>query len=335
MPKPSFYLMSQNRSYPCPAPMRLTFAFSVIVAVMLMVSTAHHAEATPKTRVTLNGKSAPVFFNDGDSFRVLAGSLKGSKARLAGFNTLESYGAVHSWGSWTKKELYALAKMGTYNAREGVWVCTSDLSKDTYGRYLWDCPDLVVDQIKKGYAHAMSVTAEPAKPAAVAAQHDAVKNKRGIWAHGVPEYVLTSIHSATERSDDRPSYNRLVSSVDGHSLKWKHRDTYEECDDVCWKPSKADRYKRFAQRWSKHAKVSSWIEAYDDEARQKLADALLDQADAEKLWRDPSHKKAGINAFEEMKTAGWVDAAHSDIKTCMLYVDFRRRFGASRAVCLK
>ena len=335
MSKPSFYLMSQTLPHKHPTRICLSSVLSIIAVMTLMISTPHQVGATPKTRVTLNGKSAPVFFNDGDSFRVLAGSLKGSKARLAGFNTLESYGAVHSWGSWTKKELYALAKMGTYNAREGIWECTSDLSKDTYGRYLWVCPDLVVDQIKKGYAHAMSVTSAPAKPAAVAAQRDAVKNKRGIWAHGVPEYVLTSIHSATERSDDRPSYNRLVSSVDGHSLKWKHRDTYEECYDVCWKPSKADRYQRFAQRWSKHAEVSSWIEAYDDDARLKLATALLDKADTEKLWREPSHKKAGLSAFEEMRSAGWVDAAHSDIETCMLYVDFRRRFGASRAVCLK
>ena len=342
MPKPSSsltpHMLASTRTLYTPSA-RSRSAIDVVVGVVfsvaLMISAPHQSAATPKTRVTLNGKSAPVYFNDGDSFRVLGGSLKGSKARLSGFNTLESYGAVHSWGDWTKKELYALAKMGTYNAREGIWTCTSDLSKDTYGRYLWVCPDLVVDQIKKGYAHAMSVTAEPAKPAAVAAQREAVKNKRGIWAHGVPEYVLTSIHSATERSDGRPSYNRLVSSVDGHSLKVKHRDTYEECEDVCWQPSKADRYQRFAQRWSRHAKVSPWVEGYDAEEREQLITALIDQADSDALWRDPSHRDAGVKAFEEMKSAGWVDAARSELKTCMLYVDFRRRFGASRAVCLK
>ena len=313
----------------------LKYTWGMVVTVMMIICSPLQGESTPKTRVTLNGKTAPVYFNDGDSFRVLAGSLKGSKARLAGFNTLESYGAVHSWGSWTKKELYALAKLGTYHAREGIWSCTSDLSKDTYGRYLWICPDLVIDQIKKGYAHAMSITSEPAELKSVNAQRDAVKHKRGIWAHGVPEYVLTSIHSATERSDDRPSYNRLVSSVDGHSLKWKHHDTYEECQDVCWKPSKSDRYQRFTQRWSQREEVASWIAVYDDEARLKLVSALLDQKETAQLWLDPSHQKPGIKAFEAMKASGWVDAAHADIETCMLYVDFRRRFGASRAVCLK
>ena len=71
----------------------------------------------PQTMVFLNGKAVPVFFNDGDSFRVLSGSMKGSKARLAGFNTLESHGPVHSWGDWTVKEMYVLAKMATLHAR--------------------------------------------------------------------------------------------------------------------------------------------------------------------------------------------------------------------------
>lgn len=291
--------------------------------------------AEPRTRVSLNGKAAPVFFNDGDSFRVLAGELAGSKARLAGFNTLESYGAVHSWGDWTRKELYALAKMGTYNAREGVWSCTSDLSKDTYGRYLWDCPSLVVDQIRRGYAHAMSVTSKPAKPDAVAAQREAVKNRRGIWAHGVPEYVLTSIHSSTERAGDRATYNRLVSSVDGHSLKWKHDEEYKECQDVCWQPSKADRYQRFLNRWAKQAEVKAWVKSYSSEQLTALITGLLDGGDITSAWRESAHQEGGLKAFNRLKNAGWVDAAHSDIKTCMVYVDFRRRFGAARAVCLK
>ncbi|MCB9646031.1 MAG: hypothetical protein H6730_05445 [Deltaproteobacteria bacterium] len=29
------------------------------------------------------------------------------------------------------------------------------------------------------------------------------------------------------------TYNRLVSSVDGHSAKWLHENSYDECQDVC------------------------------------------------------------------------------------------------------
>lgn len=311
--------------------------FSVICALLITLialTLPSISDANPRTRVKLNGKDAPVFFNDGDSFRVLSGDLKGSKARLAGFNTLESYGAVHSWGDWTKKELYALAKMGTYNAREGSWTCTSDLSTDTYGRYLWTCPDLIVDQIKKGLAHTMSVTSEPASAESVAAQRDAVLNKRGIWAHGVPEYVLTSIHSASENNGEYTTYNRLVSSVDGHSLKWKHNEEYKECQDVCWKPSKEDRYKRFAARWAARSEVSSWIGEYSEAERIEAISGALDSGASIKVKSD-DHLSSAKKAFDMMKGEGWVEAAQADIETCMLYVDFRRRFGASRAVCLK
>ena len=53
--------------------------------------------------------------------------------------------------------------MATLNARWGVWHCTSDLSRDGYGRILWDCPDLAVDHLSKGLAHAMNVDDEPAR----------------------------------------------------------------------------------------------------------------------------------------------------------------------------
>jgi hypothetical protein len=46
-------------------------------------------------------------------------------------------------------------------------------------------------------------------------------------------------------------------------------------------------------------------------------------------------KAQADSVFKSMATAGWVEAANSQIKTCMIYVDFRRRFGADRAVCLK
>jgi endonuclease YncB( thermonuclease family) len=287
--------------------------------------------------VTLNGKDYPVFFNDGDSFRVLSGDLKGSKARLGGFNTLESYGPVHSWGDWTTKELYVVAKMGTYNARKGVWDCTSDLAKDTYGRTLWRCEDLSNDQIRKGYAHAMSVTSEPAEASDVAAQREAIQGKRGMWAHGVPEYVLTSLHSASEGGGkDGKTYNRLVSSVDGHSLKWRHEDNYEECQNVCWKPTEEERLTRFTERLAK--RVSSGLKASDltaiAQAFIKSGEASVSALDDEGML-STEQKISVLKELKLMKHEGWVEAAQSEVETCMIYVDFRRRFGAARAVCLK
>jgi endonuclease YncB( thermonuclease family) len=308
-----------------------------ILIFLLLFCLTYNAHAESRSLINLNGKDYPVFFNDGDSFRVLAGDLSGSKARLGGFNTLESYGPVHSWGTWTTKELYVIAKMGTYNAREGVWSCTSDLAKDTYGRTLWRCPKLSVDQIRKGFAHAMTITKESAHPDDVAAQKEARQNKSGMWAHGIPEYVLTSIHSVNERSGDRPAYNRLVSSIDGHSLKWKHRDAYNECQNVCWEPTRVDQDQRFTDRWT--ARLADISKKYSAEELTQVTHYFLKHkkalTDLTITWKDQADRDRIEKALLQMLEEGWVDAALSAVKTCMIYVDFRRRFGTSRAVCLK
>ncbi len=200
--------------------------------VLALAALGGPALARPQTKVFLNGVPAPVFFNDGDSFTVLGGPLEGSKTRLAGYNTLESFGPVHRWGDWNAHELYVVAKMATLNARRGIWHCHSDMSRDGYGRTLWTCPDLIVDQLRKGLAHVMLVGDEPAPPEHLAAMRLAQAEKRGIWAKGVPEFVLTSLHSKDEGYEGT-NYNRLVSTNDGHSTKWIHNDVYKECDEVC------------------------------------------------------------------------------------------------------
>jgi len=333
--------MSTSRRPSLTHPRPLLRRLSALLGLSLALAQLHEGSAEPRTRVTLNGKDYPVFFNDGDSFRVLSGDLKGNKARLGGFNTLESYGPVHSWGSWTTKELYVVAKMGTYNARKGTWDCSSDMKKDTYGRTLWRCEDLSNDQIRKGLAHAMSVTSAPAAASDVKAQREAVKAKRGMWAHGVPEYVLTSLHSVDEGGGkDGKTYNRLVSSVDGHSMKMEHTDRYEECQNVCWQPSAEERLSRFSERLK--GRVGAWFSSLSSDKQQALAEVFLkgDEAlsalSAElKEGLSEAQLKELISALTEMKAQGWVEAAQSEVKTCMIYVDFRRRFGAARAVCLK
>ncbi len=203
----------------------------------------------PATQVSLNGVLTPVFFNDGDSFRVLSGPLQGSKARLAGFNTLESYGGVHQWGQWHPMELYVLAKQATLNARRGTWHCTSNMSQDTYGRILWQCPDLARDQIRKGYAHVMTPDQNVGDPSYIQAQKEAIALARGIWAHGVPAFILTSLHSADEDPMYGDQYNRLVSTQDGHSEKWVHRETYQECQKVCHQDGSCMVYVDFKKRY--------------------------------------------------------------------------------------
>ena len=214
----------------------MTALTGLAVAALCLAPSSDIEAGEARSKVFLDGQSVAVHFNDGDSFRVVNGSANGTKARLMGFNTLESYGPVHQWGTWTAKEMFVLAKMATLNARRGVWTCENTGEVDTYNRALIYCPGLAEDQIRKGLAHVMSVDDEPGIPELVAAQQDAIANRRGIWAHGVPDYVMTSLHSIDESIDRKQrerNYNRLVSSADGHSVKWKHQDAYNECQKVC------------------------------------------------------------------------------------------------------
>ena len=307
---------------------------------LVLALSAGAAQAETATRVFLNGVPAPVYFNDGDSFRVLGGPLKGTKARLAGFNTLESYGPAHSWGTWDAHELYALAKLATLNAQRGVWHCESpDMAKDTYGRILWVCLDLAVDQVKRGLAHVMTVTQDAGIPEVVAAQKDAIANHRGMWAHGVPEYIMTSTHSAADGGGrDGITYNRLISTLDGHTEKWQHTDDYKECEIICHK-----------MREVTPATISAFVEALraSDDSAVKVLIERLSQEELEQRVRNYINfgqvgwmtEKADAVALTNAMIAASKDITLdvvSERKTsCMIYVDFRRRYGSRKAACLK
>lgn len=297
---------------------------------LVILAPAARAVDVP-SRVYLNGVPTPVYFNDGDSFRVLSGAHAGSRARLAGFNTLESYGRAHQWGTWTRKELAHYATLGTMNARKGIWHCTSDMKRDGYGRILWDCPDLTIDQVRKGYAHAMSVKG-PAHPDVIEAQKEAIKYRRGMWSHGVPEYVLTSLHSISENYKGR-NYNRRVHTVTGASKKWYHQKKYDECQTVCAP----------LEEQADPAKIASFIQKVRNTPadNQHFAD-LSDDGFAALLTR---YVETGITgdidgdrfAMETVMSravaAGWLNKTGEPV-ACMVYAQFTRRYGRTKAQCL-
>ena len=311
-------------------------AFVAIVAIFAGTLTfSAKASARPATKVFLNGVPSPVYFNDGDSFTVLGGPYAGSKARLAGFNTLESYGGVHFWGDWTPHELYINAKMGTLNARRGVWRCTSDLSRDGYGRILWDCPGLTMSQVRLGLAHAMTVTPNPSSPELLAAQHAAQRERRGMWAHGVPEFVLTSTHSASEPYFRGRPYNRLVSSKDGHSEKWRHGSTYAECENVCRVDRVFDesRLVAAAQRLREYPELREMLAPYSD---VYLLNVIGEYARCEEMayMKDKAHVDPVKARLEELAKEGAFGSYNEVPGACMVFVDFKRRYGQRAAACL-
>lgn len=290
-------------------------------------------EAEPISKVFIDGVPTPVYFMDGDSFKVLTGPLAGRNARLAGFNTLESYGPVHKWGGFHAKELYTNAKLATYNARKGIWHCFDKHEEDVYGRILLWCPDLAVDQVRRGLAHAMSATPDPAEPILLLAQADAIKHRRGMWAHGVPQYVLTSLHSINEPGSKGYAYNRLVSTVDGHSAKWKHKEAYGECQWVCRIERVVDESLVAEAARQAEADLADTVEAKGPALQRLVGDyarlgyfAGLDdevQASALSTLLDEYIKEGRLGALEEREGA------------CNLFVLFERRYGPSRAECLQ
>lgn len=317
--------------------MRLkTLVLPLLTLATLLVPALGQANPAA-SKVFLNGVPTPVFFNDGDSFRVLAGPLYGTNARLAGFNTLESYGPTHEWGGWHQKELYVISKQATLNARRGVWHCTSDLRKDTYGRILWDCPDLARDQLRKGLAHALSINQDPANAEYLTIQKDAMSKKVGMWAKGTPDFVVTSLHSATEAQEkNKPHYNRLVSTRDGHSLRWEHSDVYNECDKVC--------VVEYAVKPEEVAKVIAALQqdSVVGAAIKSLSQAQLNDVVTLFARYDKVDGVSDYDAFLKVqrflraqRASGVLSSEKVGEVTCMTYIDFTRRFGGAKAACLK
>ncbi len=215
------------------------------LALLLLAgcSTPAHAHGRHKSHgerhdawgfIQLNGERAKVHWTDGDSFNIKDGPHQGKGTRLQGYNTLEAYGPVHSWGEWTPQELYEIAKESAAVAAAQEWVCTTDGKEDGYKRLLIDCPELAKEMIRQGYGMAYAVEGSKTPPALLEAQKDAMEHKRGMWAKGASKCVISSLHSVDEddSSGDR-AYNRVVDTRTGEALKHAHQHRYETCQKVC------------------------------------------------------------------------------------------------------
>lgn len=185
--------------------------------------------------IVLNGERTEVRWTDGDSFKIKEGPRKGMGTRLVGYNTLEAYGPVHQWGEWTAQELFELAKASSQVAASTEWECTTDGDVDGYSRLLVKCPKLAPEMARVGHGLAYAVDGEKVEPEVLAAQAEAMKAKRGMWAKGTTNGVITSLHSVGEDGEDGgpEAYDRVVDTRTGAALKRKHAERYESCQNVC------------------------------------------------------------------------------------------------------
>ena len=193
------------------------------------------AEKKDTPQLILDDKTIDVFWDDGDTFGFFDEKGKKIKARLNGYNTLESYGPVHKWGDWTPQELYRFAKDSGDIARATVWKCKTLPKGGGYGRLLVDCPELRSELIRTGYAHPFSVNKEaPRKDLEDLAF--ARNNKNGMWEKGTPNFLITSLHSQDEKPD-KDAYNRVCDMNTGMCNAQDHTDVYSSCQEVCLQDS--------------------------------------------------------------------------------------------------
>ena len=169
---------------------------------------------------------------EGDTFAIPGDDGKKLRMRLAGYNTLESYGPVHRWGTWTGAELYALAKQAGTVAGNQAWTCIITDEEGGYGRKVADCPDLRAALLGQGLAHVFAVDDEPSATD-IEVQLQAVESKAGMWAKGAPEGLITSLHSLDEKPDQEATYNRVAAVSTGVAAKHEHAESYTSCQEVC------------------------------------------------------------------------------------------------------
>jgi len=178
--------------------------------------------------VILDGVETPVHWDDGDTFMVPSTRLK---ARLGGYNTLESYGAVHRFGPG-ELHLQRIATEATALAKSKPWACTAQQGSGGYGRTRVDCPGLREALLEAGLAHVFAVD-ETGSPGDLAAQQRGIDGGLGMWAKGAPSAIVTSVHSVDEKPGQTETYNRILDIQTGTTSKRMHGNVYRPCEWVC------------------------------------------------------------------------------------------------------
>ena len=191
---------------------------------------AHEADGA----LLINGQRVSVKWSDGDSFTFVDGPYAGQGTRLVGYNTLESYGPVHRWGSWEREELFALTKGDAQVCASQEWECTTEGKPDAYNRVLVECPKLALEMVRKGRGLAYAVRGKPDR-IVLDAMHQAQRARRGIWEKGVPKDLITALHSFAENqgTEYKTSSNRVLDTHTGEAFLRKHTDFYQLCEEVC------------------------------------------------------------------------------------------------------
>ncbi|MFT4623742.1 MAG: micrococcal nuclease [Myxococcota bacterium] len=225
----------------------------LILCLTLAALAGSDRDDSPK--VVLDGIELTVRWSDGDTFTWKDAGGNTQRARLSGYNTLESFGPVHRWGDWTGKELYDLAKAAGALARTKTWRCTKLPGSGGYGRSLVDCPDLRRALVDSGLAHLYSLDA-PHAESELSIQRSAMERRRGLWEKGTTPVILTSLHSKAEGGEK--TYDRVCSLTTGICEARPHENTYATCQEVCDEGS-CMTYVPYEERYGRERASCLWI----------------------------------------------------------------------------
>lgn len=219
-----------------PAPLAAVVALAALVQLAPGPAAAaqrpRRARGLPAT-LTLDGQQTQVRWIDGDTFQVDSGPLRGFSTRLAGYNTLETFGPVHRIGDTGPEALLAVAAAAAPRLAAGRWTCATLGRRDGYGRALVSCPDAAAALVRAGLAMVFALDG-PADPALLAAQREAQAARAGLWAGGVPPLVVTSVHAEGEAGlGAKGAYDRVVDTRTGQATARPHHRRYQACQEVC------------------------------------------------------------------------------------------------------
>jgi endonuclease YncB( thermonuclease family) len=183
--------------------------------------------------ILLAGKRVAVRWTDGDTFLILSGPQRGRRARLAGVNSLETFGPVHRMGASDGRTLLAIARTSAAVAAAAGGRCETRGRSDRYGRLLASCPDAARALVLAGHAMVFAIDG-PADPGLLALQGEAQRARAGIWSGGAPPLVPTSLHSADEPDlGASRAYDRIADTRTGVAEARPHGRTYRTCEEVC------------------------------------------------------------------------------------------------------
>ena len=167
-------------------------------------------------------------------------------------------------------------------------------------------------------------------------QQDAIRHRRGMWAHGVPDYVMTSIHSADENVGREWHYNRLVSTRDAHSESMRHQNTYEVCSWICNDEIRVDLgpVTRAAQRLRADPEIAPHLADFFNLHLIEFVSRYRRIGELPEYLTGPARDLIERRLQAEGER-GELGETHTERGACMLHVPFEQRYGRNRRECLR